>query len=101
MKYPVAVLSLITGPVRVEYAHNGDGRNIITHLQKHSYFGFMLTWPFCFHFWLGWRLQEGSDEVGWKPGTEGVFYFRTPGWRYDAELGYKWTNGYFPSGHWD
>lgn len=92
MTYPKAVFSLITGPVRVE--KSGD-RNILTHLQKYSHFGFMVTWPFCIHFWAMWQLQRGSDEAGWQPGTEEGIYFRTPGYRWDAELGMKWTWGYF------
>ncbi len=96
MIYPKAVLSLITGPVRVEFK---DGETILTHLQKHSHFGFMVTWPFCFHFWFMWRLQrQGFGE--WIPGTEQGIYFRTPGWRWDAELGMKFTRGYFGL-HWD
>lgn len=94
--YPEAVLSFITGPVRVEYT---DGcRAILPHLQKHSHFGFMVTWPFCFHFWLFWKLQE--FDTNWRPGTEQGIYFRTPGYRWDAELGMKWTWGYIGL-HWD
>lgn len=92
MTYPSVVLSLITGPVRAEYSNK---RVILTHLQKYSHFGFMVTWPFCFHFWLFWRLQAGDDAAGWQPGTEQGIYFRTPGWRWDADLGMKWTWGYF------
>ena len=89
-------MSLITGPIRVELI---EGRTILTHLQKYSHFGFMITWPFCFHFWLFWKLQEWG-EGGWIPGTEQGIYFRTPGWRWDIELGMKGTWGYF-GGHWD
>ena len=91
MTYPSVVLSLITGSVRVE---TSGKRTILTHLQKYSRFGFMLTWPFCFHFWLFWDLQIGSDELGWRPGTEQGIYCRTPGYRWDADLGMKWTWGY-------
>jgi hypothetical protein len=97
MKYPQAVFSFVTGPIRIEYS---GSRVILTHLQKYSHFGFMVTWPFCFHFWIFWKLQE-KDEIGWLPGTEQGIYFRTPGYRWDADLGMKWTWGYFPSGHWD
>lgn len=93
MIYPQAVLSFITGPIRVE--KSGD-RTILTHLQKYSHFGFMLTWPFCFHFWLMWRLQKGT-EGNWEPGTEQGIYFRTPGYRWDADLGMKFTRGYLGS----
>jgi hypothetical protein len=92
LTYPSVVLSLITGPIRVE--KSGE-RTILTHLQKYSHYGFMVTWPFCFHFWLFWDLQIGDDRLGWKPGTEEGFYFRTPGWRWDADLGMKWTWGFF------
>ena len=97
MIYPKAVLSFITGPVRVESSEN---RTILTHLQKYSHFGFMMTWPFCFHFWLFWNLQETTSKGGWLPGTEQGLYLRTPGYRWDADLGMKWTWGYL-GGHWD
>lgn len=95
--YPTAVLSFITGRVRDELAYGG--RVIITHLQKYSHFGFMVTWPFCFHFWLFWRLQA-REEGHWVPGSEQGIYFRTPGYRWDIDLGMKWTWGYI-GGHWD
>lgn len=97
MTYPTAVLSLITGPVRTEIK---NGRTILTHLQKYSHFGFMLTWPFCFHFWIFWKLQDWDISGGWIPGTEKGIYFRTPGWRWDYDLGMKWTWGYI-GGNWD
>ncbi len=99
--YPNAVFSFITGPIRIE---TSEGRVILPHLQKYSHFGFMLTYPFCFHFWLFWKLQEstggpaGSEQ--WTPGTEKGIYFRTPGWRWDIDLGMKSTRGYFGL-HWD
>ena len=95
-RYPSAVFSFITGPVRVEQS---NGRTILNHQQRYSHFGWMFTWPFCFHFWIFWKLQEGI-EGNWKPGTEQGIYFRTPGWRWDFELGMKWTCGYFGL-HWD
>ncbi len=111
MTYPSAVFSFITGPIRVETASNGQ--TILTHLQKHSHFGFMITWPFCFHFWFMWRLQKriqinGSRDINnpiyysgdWIPGSEQGIYFRTPGWRWDAELGMIFTKGYVGL-HWD
>jgi hypothetical protein len=97
-RYPSAVLSFVTGPIRTEV---DNGRVILTHLQKYSHFGFMFTWPFCFHFWLFWKLQEGSEAKGWKEGTEQGIYFRTPGWRWDKELGMKPTGGRIPGTHWD
>ncbi len=98
MKYPEAVLSFITGPIRIEKALEPFGvgfRTILTHLQKYSHFGFMVTWPFCFHFWLMWHLQAKDEYGDWIPGSEQGIYFRTPGWRWDADLGMKWTWGYF------
>jgi len=95
--YPYTIFGLITGPVRIEIDHE---QNIVTHLQKYSQFGFLMTLPFCFHFWFFWRLQQGSDIDGWKPGTEQGIYFRTPGYRWDTELGMKTTRGYFGL-HWD
>ena len=100
-KYPKAVLSFITGPIRTDHANfDHSGRLVLTHLQKYSHFGFMLTWPFCLHFWWMWDLQEGSEDEGWKPGTEQGIYFRTPGYRFDSDLGMKWTWGYLGL-HWD
>jgi hypothetical protein len=123
MRYPTAVLTFITGPVRIEIK---DGRNIITHLQKFSHFGFMFHWPFGFHFWLFWKLQEVKNG-SWVPGTEQGIYFRMhplvvlfliagffyyplwlgclisvfiPSYRWDYDLGMKRTNGFF-GGHWD
>src|ERR1700693_286808 len=97
MVYPSAVFSFITGPIRIEPRTGWveDGSKILPHLQKYSRFGLMMTWPFCFHFWLFWRLQQGNDISGWIPGTEQGIYFRTLGYRWDADLGMKWTWGYF------
>lgn len=103
MKYPKGVLSFILGEPRFEvvpYFHIMATRNILTHLQKYSYFGFMITWPFCFHFWLFYKKQETDRYGTWIPGSEQGIYFRTPGYRWDADLGMIWTWGYF-GGHWD
>lgn len=97
MEYPSAIFGFISGPIRVEIS---EGRTILTHLQKYSRFGFLLTWPFCFHFWIMWKLQQGNDPANWQPGTEQGIYFRTPGYRWDSELGMKWTWGYCGL-HWD
>jgi hypothetical protein len=94
---PIVLLASIFGSVRIEYDYN---RVIVTHLQKYSPCGFLLTWPFCFHIWLFWKKQEGNDAIGWIPGSESGIYMRTPGYRYDFELGMKWTWGYI-GGHWD
>lgn len=98
MMYPRAVLSFITGPIRTEIK---DGRIILTHLQKYSRFGFMFTWPFCLHFWLFWKLQEVDKNGDFIPGTEQGIYFRTPGWRWDQDLGMIKTGGRIPGLHWD
>lgn len=91
-KYPSIILSFIYGPIRFEQDSN---RSILTHLQKYSHFGFLFTWPFCFHFWVMWKLQEGNDPHNWQPGTEQGIYFRTPGYRWDQDLGMIFTKGYF------
>ncbi len=112
---PTAVLSYIRGIHRAESRH-GQAMGVVslsswsvmqrpwdgyalTHLQKYSPFGFLLTWPFCFHVWFQFRKQEGS-EGRWEPGTERVFYARTPGYRMDIDYGMKWTWGYIGL-HWD
>ena len=96
-KYPSAIFTFITGPVRIEI---DNGKNVIPHLQKYSHFGFMLHWPFGFHFWLFWKLQERDEMGGWIPGTEQGIYFRLPGYRWDIDLGMIRTGGFF-GGHWD
>ncbi len=103
MNYPKAVLSLIVGEPRFEVVPEWNyqrTRNILPHLQKFSSFGFMITWPFCFHFWLFWKKQEMNQYGQWIPGSEQGIYFRTPGWRWDYELGMKFTRGYAGL-HWD
>lgn len=60
----------------------------------------MITWPFCVHVWFFWKKQEQDEQGNWKPGTEQGIYARTPGWRWDIDLGMKWTWGYL-GGHWD
>ncbi len=100
-RYPNLTLALIHGRVRTEL---DNGHSIITHLQKYSHFfvvfhqtGFIPT----LHVGIMWRLQEENtnpeslDPRQWIPGTEQGIYFRTPGLRWDSELGMKWTWGYF------
>jgi len=97
MIYPSSVFSFITGPIRVEASVDPVTykiRTILTHLQKFSRFGFMLTKPFGFHFWLFWKLQNYKDST-WVPGSEQGIYFWLPGYRWDADLGMIWTWGYF------
>lgn len=73
-------------------------RAVLTHLQKRLNFGLFLTTgqrAFGFHVWFHWRLQLPD-----QPNTEQGFYARTPGYRWDLELGMIPTKGYFGS-HWD
>lgn len=50
-----------------------------THIQYWSPWGFLITWPLCFHFWWQFRQQE----LG-RPGTEKVLLLSI-GWaRWDA-----------------
>lgn len=65
-----------------------------THLQYHSPFGFLLTWPLCFHIWYQFKEQQG------KPGSEIVFYFRI-GARWDALDEIYVTPSLYLGGHWD
>jgi hypothetical protein len=97
MRVPIILLACILGPVRVEYDQN---QVVISHLQKYSRCGFLITYPFCVHFWLFWRKQQQDINGGWIPGTEQGIYMRTPGWRYTAGEGMTWTNGYI-GGVWD
>lgn len=60
-----------------------------SHLQYSSPWGFLITWPFCFHFWIQFKKQEtkineNGDEVR-VPGTEKVLYMRA-GARWDANM---------------
>ncbi len=94
---PLAIFSFVLGPVRMEY-DEPSLKWVFTHLQKYSTCGFLFTWPFCFHVWFFWKKQQQkADENGfliWQPGSEQGIYARTPGWRYDKELGMKFTRGY-------
>jgi hypothetical protein len=103
MNGPIFFFLFMIGQVRLE--SNGA----MTHLQKYSPAGIYITYPFCFHAWVFWRKQtflngepNGGYEhwYGWVPGTEQGIYFRTPGFRYDTDLGMKWTWGYLGT-HWD
>ena len=40
------------------------------------------------------EINGGEEYRYWKPGTEQGIYFRTPGWRWDTDLGMIRTNGY-------
>lgn len=116
-RVPTTLLGIVEGKVRLEdksgrigYWPN-DGVTFlvykkpvlgfaVTHLQKYSRFGFLLHWPFGFHVYFQFRKQQGSDEAGWVPGSERVFYARLPGYRKDTDTGMKWTWGYIGL-HWD
>lgn len=98
MRVPVVLLACVVGELRIE-TDPVTLNPVFTHLQKKSRCGFLLTWPFCFHVWFFWRKQK-QNKKGWRPGTEQGIYGRTPGWRYDYDLGMIRTNGYL-GGHWD
>ena len=74
----------------------------VTHLQKKSRFGFLFTWPLCFHLWITWKYQKQNSSDRWLPGTEIMIpYARTPGWRWDAgDSKFIMTKGFFGM-HWD
>ncbi len=113
---PTVLLGYVQGPLRMENRRGdvivlGSGPRLfigkkpvegyaVTHLQKYSRFGFLLHWPFGFHVWFTFRKQKGNDSDGWVPGSEIVFYARTPGYRMDTDYGMKGTNGYIGL-HWD
>lgn len=112
---PTVVLGFVWGKLRLErrdgrvaimfrrftelFWRTPIGGYAVTHLQKYSRFGVLLTWPFCFHVWVTFKFQEGH-EGDWIPGSEKVFYARTPGYRFDTDYGMKWTWGYIGL-HWD
>lgn len=96
------------------FSPNKTMRLVVTHLQKKSTFGFLIClrdgkfpWP-TFHFWFFWKLQErkeiknpnGLSHWEWVSGTERGIYIRTPGYRWDYDLGMIPTRG-FAGGHWD
>jgi len=102
MRIPLFVLAFIVGPVRTEI-DPVEQKEVVTHLQKYSRCGCLLTWPFGFHVWFLWKRQDSyvvNGEEHWFPGTEQGIYMRTPGYRYDKDLGMKWTWGYVGT-HWD
>lgn len=79
---------------------------VLTHLQNKCKFGiFFSPWPFQFHFWWHWKLQEykldDNNVLMRIPNSERGIYFRLPGWRWDIEEGMKFTGGRIPGAHWD
>ncbi len=117
---PTVLLGYIQGPIRRE-AQDGEimwdfpvsgwllndkphlirGKEFaVTHLQKLSKFGFLITWPFCLHIYYSFKEQQMDEHDQWIPGSETVFYARTPGYRKDIDYGMIWTWGYIGL-HWD
>lgn len=124
-KYPICLLGFVQGQVRFESIGEGDFYPAsmanaffifrrpftfffkefgITHIQKKSWFGFLIMWPLCFHVWIQFRKQKQEDDENktWIPGTEFVIY-RRAGARWEAGSGnYEWPSLYLNfSTHWD
>lgn len=55
-----------------------------THLQYKSPYGFLITWPFCFHIWYQISPKKYDDQGHEIPGSEKVWYFRAGLARWDA-----------------
>lgn len=77
----------------------------VSHQQKWSKYGWLRTFPDCYHRWWFWRLQQTDAQGNWLPGTEEGLYLRKPfSWRWDVAgtngKHWIWTNG-FLGGHWD
>ena len=67
------------------------------HIQYTAKWGFLITWPFCFHFWYQFKPQ-----VTGVPGSETVFYWRFGFARWDAGMKkYIVPTWYGPGLHWD
>lgn len=124
--YPTILLGFVWGPLRRETKGGSDwydgskschllidekplvaGQNTfqVSHIQKKSLFGFLLTWPFDFHFYISFKKQTSYEDnegvTQWVPGSEKVFYVRSPGFRWEAGSGnYILTKGYIGL-HWD
>lgn len=106
-KQPAVIFGFVQGPVRWETNGGGDlwegtnrfflfqgndelsegakvGEFAVTHLQKKSWFGFLIMWPLCFHFWISFKKQQQNADGTWLPGTEKVWYNRAGFARWDA-----------------
>ncbi len=99
MRIPKFVISFIWGPIRTEIDPVSKVE-VLTHLQKLSRFGFIFHWPFGLHIWFFWKKQQIKADGSWIPGSEQGVYMRSPGYRWDYDLGMIRTNGYI-GGHWD
>lgn len=81
-------------------------RYALTHLQRRSRFGFLLMWPFCFHYWFHFRYQMicrvmGHVEPHRVPNSEVCLYGRA-GARWEAGRAlYIWPSWFGPGLHWD
>ena len=71
-----------------------------THLQYSSKYGFLVTWPLCFHFWYQFKPQEYNKNGYRVPGSEIVLYGRA-GIRWDAGDGIYVCPSFYLGGHWD
>ncbi len=68
-----------------------------SHIQYDAPFGFLITWPFCFHIWFQFKKQTPGF-----PGSETVFYWRFGYARWDAGEGlYEVPTWFGPGLHWD
>jgi len=72
-----------------------------SHLQYRSRYGFLVTWPFCFHVWVMPELGREDRNGVHIPGTEKGWYFRVGFvWR-PGQAGYE-PSWYGPfNQHWD
>ena len=76
-----------------------------THLQYKSKWGFLITWPLCFHFWYQVKPQQTAlDKNGvlvTVPGSETVILVSI-GWaRWDAGNSCYMIPRCYIGGHWD
>jgi len=81
----------------------GEHTYFVCHLQKAAY-AFSLRYnPFIYHWCHGWKPQEFTRNpdgtITWKPGTEKLLYWRTPGWRWQMpDAVSDWTPWIFSGG---
>ncbi len=76
-----------------------------THLQYDSPFGFLITWPLCFHLWVRFRPQQtkiGDGGVVLKvPGSETVLQISIGVARWDANDRCYMVPRFYIGGHYD